>query len=344
MRFSQLAEQFVQTLEKQGATVLVQGDMNARPARFRVITSDRKVDCLLYLWTITPGGGPGGERPAHERRIQITNPNTDGGFPLLPGTRTLIGGFNEETGAWAFWDARFHSRFSPRSPSLQVHLQTLERAAHRGIDTQSRPVRDGNQEVVAAISEDSLLWFVEHGETLHNVGDDAPEVADLVNATPEEEDEFVESSSTGVEVARRVELVATLRRYRDARFRPVVLQAYRYRCAVCGTALKLVEAAHIVPVSDPRSNDDVTNGIALCRLHHGAYDNGLMGIQSNYSIVLNPEAIRRLDDANLKDGLDVFQQVLPGSIRLPASLEVQPRPDNLRIGLAVRLFPNALIA
>ena len=344
MRFPQLAKMFIQTLEQQGATVLIEGQLNARPAKFRVITSDTKTDCLLFLWTITPGGGPGGERPANERRIQITNANTAGGFPLLPGNRTLIGGYSEETGAWSFWDARFHSKFSPRSPSLQVRVETLENGFHQGLDTQTRPVKGGGQEVVAAVSPASLLWFVEHGEALHNVGDDAPEVSDLIDATPEEERDFVDSSSTQVEASRRVELVETLRRFRDARFRPKVLQAYRYRCAVCGTALKLVEAAHIVPVADARSSDDVTNGMALCRLHHGAYDNGLLGIQSSYKIVLNPVAIQRLREAKLKDGLTVFRENLPEAINPPSALEVRPHPENLKIGLTLRQFPADLIA
>jgi len=343
MRFSQLANLFILTLEQQGATVLVQGGVKDRPARFRVITSNGKTDCLVFLWTITPGGGKGGERPAHERRIQVTNPGTDG-FPLLPGTRTLIGGFSEETGVWAFWDARMHSQFSPRSPSLQVHLDTLEKGHHSGLATQVRPVKSGGQEVVAAISPDSLLWFIEHGEALHNVGEDASEVSDFVDAKPEDERSFIDSSTTQAEAVRRVELIETLRRHRDARFRPTVLQAYRFRCAVCGTALKLVDAAHIVPVSDARSNDDVTNGIALCRLHHGAYDNGLLGIQSKYSIVLNHEAIKRLDEVNLSSGIRVFSEALPPVITLPSSIEVRPKPENLHIGLEVRQFPPNLIA
>lgn len=343
LRFSQLVDQFVRTLEQQGATVLVEDDMQQRPARIRVVTSKRKTDCLLYLWTVTPGGGQGGERPEGERRIQITSVSTNG-FPLMPGVRTLIGGFNEETGAWAFWDARFHGRFSPRSPSLQVRIETLEKAFHNGIETQIRPVKkDDTQEVVAAVSSESLLWFVEHGEALHNVGDDAAEVADLIDGTPEDEKAFVEEASTQVEAVRRVELIETLRRFRDSRFRPKVLLAYRYQCAVCGTALKLVEAAHIVPVSDSRSSDDVTNGMALCRLHHGAYDNGLLGIQSNYRIVLNPAAIKRLEEANLIEGIETFKQNLPSTIRLPSSLEVQPAPANLRLGLEVRQFPSSLI-
>ena len=341
--FDQLVERFVRTLERQGASVLIQGNMARRPASIRVATSDGNTDCILYLWTITPGGGSGGERPAHERRIQITGV-TATGFPLKPGTRTIIGGFSPEAEVWGFWDARRHSRFSPHSPSLQVHIQTLETAGTQGIATQRRPVQTGGSEVVAGVAPDSLLWYVQHGEALHNADEDAGQVTDLIDAGPEDEAAFIDESQSPEQAARRVELVETLRRYRDAKFRPAVLQAYSYRCAVCGTALKLVDAAHILPVSHPRSTDEVTNGIALCRQHHGAYDNALLGIQSTFRIVLNTEAVRRLEEAGLHAGLDLFREALPRQITLPVEPEIRPAPEHLRLGLEVRQFPPSLIA
>jgi len=342
IRFDQLVDRFAQTLERLGAGVLILDAMAQRPARIRVTTSDGATECLLFLWTITPGGGRGGERPAHERRIQITGV-APVGFPLLPGSRTIIGGFSEETGVWGFWDPRRHSRFSPRSPSLQVHSETLENAGSQGLATQMRPVQGGGREVVAAVAPDSLLWYVQQGEPLHNVDDDANQVAQMIDASPEEQRAFIDESQTSDQAARRVELIETLRRHRDARFRPAVLQAYRFRCAVCDTALKLVDAAHIIPVSHPLGTDEVTNGVALCRLHHGAYDNGLLGIQSTYRIILNPDAINRLERADLNAGLAVFRKALPAQITPPRVPEVRPDPNHLRIGLEVRQFPQTLV-
>ena len=140
-----------------------------RPARIRVITGNRTTDCIVFLWTITPGGGGPDVRPANERRIQITNV---GGIPLEPGSRTLLGGWSEEFGVYAFWDARRHVRFSTRSPSLQVTSETLETANRVGIATYLRPAATG-QEVVVAAKPDSLLWYVENGAPLHNAEDDA---------------------------------------------------------------------------------------------------------------------------------------------------------------------------
>lgn len=108
--------------------------------------------------------------------------------------------------------------------------------------------------------------------------------------------------------------------------------------------MKLVDAAHIIPVAHPRSSDEVTNGIGLCRLHHGAYDNALMGVQSTFRIVINEEAVGRLREAKLSNGFERFRSQLPREIRLPASPEVRPNPRTFMLGLEARQWPQALIA
>src|SRR5690606_21501598 len=124
----------------------------------------RTTDCLVFLWTITPGGGGPGVRPATERRIQLTNIS---GMPLRPGVRTLLGGWSEEFQVFAFWDARRHTRFSAGSPSLQIDSATLNRASHVGIASQLRPTNQG-REVVVGVEPRSLLWYIEDGANIHN--------------------------------------------------------------------------------------------------------------------------------------------------------------------------------
>ena len=66
-------------------------------------------------------------------------------------------------------------------------------------------------------------------------------------------------------------------RLHQQRFRINVLHAYRERCAIC--ALKereLVQAAHIVEDASPEGIAAVVNGIALCAIHHLAYDRNLL--------------------------------------------------------------------
>lgn len=77
----------------------------------------------------------------------------------------------------------------------------------------------------------------------------------------------------------RAEYTTVRRRTRDRAFRELVLEAYDGTCAICGANRRSpdgtpeVEAAHIYPRSE-NGRDDVRNGLALCRLHHWAFDTG----------------------------------------------------------------------
>jgi len=77
-------------------------------------------------------------------------------------------------------------------------------------------------------------------------------------------------------------------------FRQAVIEAYDYKCAFCGIKINSpdslcweVEAAHIVPHSS-KGRDDIWNGIALCRLHHWAFDVGWFSISNNFIVQISP--------------------------------------------------------
>jgi putative restriction endonuclease len=79
---------------------------------------------------------------------------------------------------------------------------------------------------------------------------------------------------------------------RDQGFRKVITQLYDHRCALCGIRMitpeghTIVEAAHIKPWH--KSNDDrPTNGLALCRLCHWSFDEGLMSVSRNYEVLVS---------------------------------------------------------
>ena len=77
---------------------------------------------------------------------------------------------------------------------------------------------------------------------------------------------------------------------RDQGFRRIVVATYDHRCALCGVRIitpeghTVVDAAHIVPWSRSK-NDDIRNGMALCKLCHWAFDEGMMGISDSYSVI-----------------------------------------------------------
>lgn len=77
---------------------------------------------------------------------------------------------------------------------------------------------------------------------------------------------------------------------RDQGFRRAVVTSYDHRCALCGVRIvtseghTVVDAAHIVPWSVNR-NDDIRNGMALCKLCHWAFDEGMMGVSESYCVI-----------------------------------------------------------
>lgn len=76
----------------------------------------------------------------------------------------------------------------------------------------------------------------------------------------------------------------------DEAFRVAVKSQYRFSCAVCGAnrvspaGCFEVEAVALVP-----AQDDLRNGIALCRLHAWALREGLFGLSDDGLILVNPE-------------------------------------------------------
>jgi len=79
---------------------------------------------------------------------------------------------------------------------------------------------------------------------------------------------------------------------RDPRFRLEVLRAYEYRCAICGfdgrldTTPVALDAAHIRwwAAGGP---DELGNGVALCVLHHKAFDLGAIGLTDDLRITVS---------------------------------------------------------
>jgi putative restriction endonuclease len=77
---------------------------------------------------------------------------------------------------------------------------------------------------------------------------------------------------------------------RDQGFRRLVVSTYDHRCALCGIRIvtpdghTAVEAAHIIQWAESK-NDDIRNGMALCRLCHWGFDEGMLGVSDKYTVI-----------------------------------------------------------
>ncbi|MGC5168201.1 HNH endonuclease [Luteimicrobium sp. DT211] len=110
-------------------------------------------------------------------------------------------------------------------------------------------------------------------------------------------------------------------------FRTRVLLAYDTRCAVC--ELKhgsLLDAAHILPDSHERGIPAVPNGLALCKIHHAAYDQNFLGITPDCRVEIALDLLEEVDGPMLKHGL---QEMHGRDIRLPRRRADRPDRDAL---------------
>jgi putative restriction endonuclease len=129
-------------------------------------------------------------------------------------------------------------------------------------------------------------------------------------------------------LSRRVYVTALARRrVHQQSFRLRVIAAYRAQCACCRLRHEeLLDAAHIIPDSEPEGEPIVSNGISLCKLHHAAFDGFFIGISPEWVIEVRPDILRESDGPMLLHGL----QGLNGTrIVLPHAAKHRPKPELL---------------
>jgi putative restriction endonuclease len=118
-------------------------------------------------------------------------------------------------------------------------------------------------------------------------------------------------------------------RLHQHRFRGAVLRAYRTRCAVCSLReAALLQAAHIIDDRDPFGHATVVNGVALCAIHHLAYDRNLMGIDPDGVVHISQRLLNEIDGPMLANGIQHFHGA---AILQPARADERPDPDRLAV-------------
>jgi len=129
------------------------------------------------------------------------------------------------------------------------------------------------------------------------------------------------------DIVRRYSTVQAKKRLHQDLFRHLVIGAYEERCSVCRLPRReLLQAAHITPDADARGHPVVSNGLALCGLHHSAYDADLLGIRPDYVIEIASTLLDARDGPTLEHGLKGFAGK---RITLPKRLADRPTPSRL---------------
>ncbi|MDD5709652.1 MAG: HNH endonuclease [Candidatus Marinimicrobia bacterium] len=91
-------------------------------------------------------------------------------------------------------------------------------------------------------------------------------------------------------------------------FRERVLYAYQTQCALCRLKHReLLDAAHIIADSQEKGDPLVSNGLSLCKIHHAAFDQNIIGITPDYTIKIRQDILEETDGPMLKYGIQSLE-------------------------------------
>lgn len=278
---------------------------------------------VLRLYAAATVHHLGGDWEQEKWRIQLSLSADDQLIHLEPDGLTALVGWWPDGECFVAWDCLKHQGPVGKNSAKHVNFSMLEAGRDHGI---ALDYHAGNDETVVIFRRSGAAeYFASMGELHSNA-----------SSVPQQIVAPVEALTITSDAPREVIESVVRRRIRSWTFRRRVLEAYEHACSFCGLQLGLVDAAHIVPVTDARSTDLVPNGIALCALHHRAFDTGLIAMRANLDIAIDNASAERLMAAGLSNGLEGFRTGLRAKARVPADSALQPSISNIEIGHQLR--------
>ena len=302
-----------------GVAAYVSETARTHPREFIITFLGKSYSLWVYIWTLTHGGR---DTLPDEYRIQMTSVSS----PLQknPDGLTVLMGYYPDQKMFAGFDLKKHSIFTTGSSSVQIGITAIHSALQNGLSF----VTKDNDEIAISIRPDQFLTYCLNAESLHLHGAQN-DFAEILTKSAELQ-KIPKQDISSLTEDRKI-IVENIRRYsRDANFRKSVLNAYDNRCAVTRMQLRLVDAAHILPVPSSVSSDHVTNGVALSPTFHRAYDSCLIYLDEKYVIRLNDEKVAELKSISLDGGLRKFQSFMDKKIHLPSDVKQRPNVEYIK--------------
>ena len=313
-------------LRRDGFNIMHLSQPGTHPARYQIIRGHQTYRLCVYIWNLTHGGQ---NRPADEWRIQVTGVRR---FEPELGGKTLILGWWDDTGVFAGFDFSRHIGDFGASPSIQLREAALYQAVVAGF----APHNKGNGELAIAFRPDFLPTYIENLESLHGCGQANREIEILRQLG--QDPESLNDAEIGEDIAepRRYAVVSTRRALREIDFRDRVLTAYGQRCAMCSLQLRLLDGAHILPAAHPASTDSTNNGVALCALHHRAFDRPWSHLTLTFGFTSMGRWWKNSRKQIMPEDSDDFQSALRPILDLPPDKKDRPAPHFVEAANALR--------
>lgn len=121
----------------------------------------------------------------------------------------------------------------------------------------------------------------------------------------------------------------TLIRLHQRSFRERVLLAYQNQCSLCRLRHReLLDAAHIIGDREEAGEPIIQNGLSLCKIHHAAFDQNIIGINPDYKIKVRKDILEETDGPMLKYGIQFLDNQI---LTLPRNRNNWPDRDRLDV-------------
>lgn len=156
-------------------------------------------------------------------------------------------------------------------------------------------------------------------------------MADDRRSIPDQLEEQLDSEKEddAKELRRRYFTAAVRQRAHQRTFRELVLDAYQNQCAMCRLRHReLLDAGHIIPDAEETGEPVVSNGLALCKIHHAAFDRNIIGIRPDYRMEVREDILAERDGPMLRYGLQALHEE---NIQVPSNESHRPAREALEL-------------
>lgn len=256
------------------------------------------------------------------------------------GDQTAFVGFFKKGDVFVAWDPRhvYALRTKTIASVYARHSQRMEALAHTASVHMFNSLRFGQMTGAIAMPSNAIGLYLENINLFHRLGSEEAIRTVLSETSPDQAVGGLgkkSPASTGGDERKRVKYYRNAYQ-RDPHFTEQVLLAYDGRCCVCGRQLGLVQAAHIIPHSQPDSTDSVQNGLALCVEHHKFYDDGLLMPGPERKLVFSDKRATFLMAIDQGAGLEGIELFVNRGYSVPRESSLHPDDKLLLRGLNFR--------
>ncbi|HLC33117.1 MAG TPA: hypothetical protein VJJ82_04790 [Candidatus Nanoarchaeia archaeon] len=221
-----LQEIVLKSITESGWNFQLLNPFGSSPLRLNLTFGDKQEEVAVYIWNVSHGGKTRGK---DEFRIQLKGTSLEVGETY----KTLLLGWHTEKKVFMAGNAFKHRLFG-KSPSIQVKLETLQKAVEHGVAFQTKTSKTG-QEIVVTFQSNYIMEYITeiypqyHPNALIKLPETELKAVEnpLDTAIPFEQ-------LNNIPTERRIVVTTINKKVREVKFQKYVYQIYSGKCAMCG--------------------------------------------------------------------------------------------------------------